>query len=90
MSYAAHISTLSFWLRSGKDAQKAELAAAEARGKADAEKNALQGALDAVVGRAEAEQASLQAAVQRLEQDAKEYKVPVCRCPESQLRSQHV
>ena len=90
MSYGAHISTLSFLLRSGKDAQKAELAAAEARGKADAEKNALQGAYDAAVGRAEAERASLQTAVWRLEQDAKEYKVPVCRCPESQLRCQHV
>lgn len=36
----------------------------------------MQGALDAAVTRADAQQASLQAAVQRLEQDAKEYKVP--------------
>lgn len=62
-------------LRSGKDSQKAELAAAEARGKADAEKSALQGVLNAAVAKAEAEQATLHAAVQRLEHDAKDYKV---------------
>lgn len=65
--------------RSSKESQKAELAAAEARGKADAEKNAVQKALDDALARAEAEQSSLQAAIQRLEHDAKEYKVP---CPE--------
>ena len=70
----ANISVDAF--RSSKESQKAELGAAEARGKADAEKNALQSSLDAAVARGEAEQSSLQAAIQRLEHDAKEYKVP--------------
>ena len=54
---------------------KAEVAAAEARGKAEAEKAGLQTALDAALSRAEAEQLSLQATIQGLETDAKEYKV---------------
>ena len=54
---------------------KAEVAAAEARGKAEAEKAALQAALDSALARAQTEQSSLQLAIQRLETDAKEYKV---------------
>ena len=61
--------------RSGKESVKAEVAAAEARGKAEAEKAGLQTALDAALSRAEAEQSCLQATVQGLETDAREYKV---------------
>lgn len=56
---------------------KAEVAAAEGRGKAEAEKAALQSALDRALAQAEAEQASLQLTIQRLETDAKEYKVRI-------------
>lgn len=61
--------------RSSKESMKAEVAAAEARGKAEAEKAGLQTALDAALSRAEAEQSCLQATVHGLETDAKEYKV---------------
>lgn len=54
---------------------KAEVAAAEGRGKAEAEKTALQAALNSAVAQAEAQQSSLHLTVQRLETDAKEYKV---------------
>jgi len=51
------------------------VAAAEARGKAEAEKAGVQSALDAALSRAQAEHSSLQATVQRLETDTKDYKV---------------
>ncbi len=54
---------------------KAEVAAAEARGKAEAEKAGLQTALDAALSRAEAEQSSLQSSIHRLETETKDYKV---------------
>ena len=54
---------------------KAEVAAAEGRGKAEAEKTALQAALNSAVAQAEAQQSSLHLTIQRLETDAKEYKV---------------
>lgn len=54
---------------------KSEVGAAEARGKAEAEKAGLQSALDAAVSRAEAEQSSLQSSIQRLETESKDYKV---------------
>lgn len=54
---------------------KAEVAAAEGRGKAEAEKTALQSALEAAHLQAEAQLASLQLTIQGLETDAKEYKV---------------
>ena len=54
---------------------KAEVAAAEGRGKAEAEKAALQAALDSALAQAEAQQASLHLTIQRLETDAKDYKV---------------
>ena len=60
---------------------KAEVAAAEGRGKAEAEKTALQAALNSAVAQAEAQQANLHLTIQRLETDAKDYKVssqPVC------------
>ncbi len=54
---------------------RAEVAAAEARGKAEAEKAGLQTALDAALSRAEAEQSSLQSSIHRLETETKDYKV---------------
>ena len=54
---------------------KAEVAAAEGRGKAEAEKAALQAALNSAVAQAEAQQSSLHLTIQRLETDAKDYKV---------------
>ena len=54
---------------------KAEVAAAEARGKSEAEKAALQSGLEASAAQAEAQQASMQRSIQRLESDAKDYKV---------------
>lgn len=54
---------------------KAEVAAAEGRGKAEAEKAALQAALDTALAQAQAQQASLLLNTQRLETDAKDYKV---------------
>ncbi|KAL3137456.1 hypothetical protein ABBQ38_004747 [Trebouxia sp. C0009 RCD-2024] len=53
---------------------RAEVAAAEGRGKAEAEKAALQTALDSALAQAEAQQASLHLTIQRLQTDAKEYK----------------
>lgn len=59
---------------------RAEVAAAEGRGKAEAEKAALQTALDSALAQTEAQQASLHLTIQRLQTDAKEYKVapPTC------------
>lgn len=54
---------------------KAEVAAAEGRGKAEAEKAALQAALDTAVAQAQAQQATLLINIQHLETDAKDYKV---------------
>jgi hypothetical protein len=54
---------------------RAEVAAAEARGKTEAEKAGLQTALDAALSRAEAEQSSLQSSIHRLETETKDYKV---------------
>lgn len=54
---------------------KAEVAAAEGRGKAEAEKAALQAALDTALAQAQAQEASLLLNIQRLENDAKDYKV---------------
>ncbi len=64
---------------------KAEVAAAEARGKAEAEKAGLQTALDAALSRAEAEQSSLQSSIHRLETETKDYKVS-CVVHAAQLR----
>ena len=66
---------------------KAEVAAAEARGKAEAEKAGLQTALDAALSRAEAEQSSLQSSIHRLETETKDYKVS-CDVHAAQLRMQ--
>lgn len=66
---------------------KAEVAAAEARGKAEAEKAGLQTALDAALSRAEAEQSSLQSSIHRLETESKDYKVS-CVAHAAQLRMQ--
>ena len=66
---------------------KAEVAAAEARGKAEAEKTGLQTALDAALSRAEAEQSSLQSSIHRLETETKDYKVS-CVVHAAQLRMQ--
>ncbi|KAA6417667.1 MAG: hypothetical protein FRX49_12355 [Trebouxia sp. A1-2] len=60
--------------RSSKESMKAEVAAAEARGKAEAEKAGLQTALDTALSRAEAEQSSLQSSIHRLETETKDYK----------------
>lgn len=59
---------------------KAEVAAAEGRGKAEAEKAALQAALSSAVAQAEAQQATLLLNIQRLETDAKDYKVVSSPC----------
>lgn len=64
---------------------KAEVAAAEARGKAEAEKAGLQTALDTALSRAEAEQSSLQSSIHRLETETKDYKVS-CVMHAAQLR----
>ncbi len=64
---------------------KAEVAAAEARGKAEAEKAGLQTALDAALSRVEAEQSSLQSSIHRLETETKDYKVS-CVVHAAQLR----
>ena len=61
--------------RSSKESMKAEVAAAEGRGKAEAEKTALQAALNSAVAQAEAQQSSMHLTIQRLETDAKDYKV---------------
>ena len=61
--------------RSSKESMKAEVVAAEGRGKAEAEKAALQSTLDAALAQSQAQQGSLQATIQRLEADAKDYKV---------------
>lgn len=58
---------------------KAEVAAAEGRGKAEAEKAALRAALDTALAQAQAQQASLLLNIQRLETDAKDYKVSSSR-----------
>ena len=63
------------WHRASKEGMRAEVAAAEGRGKAEAEKAALQSALDAAAAQAAAQQSSLQLVIQRLETDAKDYKV---------------
>lgn len=60
---------------------RAEVAAAEGRGKAEAEKAALQTALDSALAQAEAQQASLHLTIQRLETDARDYKVVAQSCP---------
>lgn len=54
---------------------RAEVTAAEGRGKAEAEKATLQAALDSAVAQAQAQQATLLLNIQRLETDAKDYKV---------------
>lgn len=64
---------------------KAEVGAAEARGKAEAEKAGLQTALDAALSRSEAEQSSLQSSIHRLETETKDYKVS-CVMHAAQLR----
>ena len=61
--------------RSNKENSRAEVAAAEARGRAEAEKAALQAALDAALESSHTQQASLQATIQRLVTDARDYKV---------------
>ena len=71
----------SLMCRSSKESTKAELAAAEARGRADAEKVALQAALDSAAVRSQAEQSTLQATLQRLEADARDYKVRLALQP---------
>ena len=61
--------------RSSKESSKAEVTAAEARGRAEAEKAGLERSLESAMAHAQAEQSSLQTTIQRLEADAKDYKV---------------
>ena len=60
--------------RSSKESSKAEVTAAEARGRAEAEKAGLEKALESAMANSQAEQSALQMTIQRLEADAKDYK----------------